>query len=97
MLEGADSFALTLLLVAVVASLALLSNQISHRLRIPAPAIFLVGSAAASDLYPALSELPLEAVGQVVTVALILILFDGGTGIGIKKLRSALSPILLLV
>ena len=96
MLEGADSFALTLLLVAVVASLALLSNQISHRLRIPAPAIFLVGAAAASDLYPALSELPLEAVEQVVTVALILILFDGGTGIGIKKLRSALSPILLL-
>ena len=96
MLEGVDSFALTLLLVAVVASLALLSNQISHRLRIPAPAIFLVGAAAASDLYPALSELPLEAVEQVVTVALILILFDGGTGIGIKKLRSALSPILLL-
>ena len=93
--EGIDSFALTLLVVAVVASLAVLSNRISHRL-IPAPAIFLVGAAAASDLYPLLSELPLEAVEQVVTVALILILFDGGTGIGVRKLRSALGPILLL-
>jgi cell volume regulation protein A len=95
-LEAIESFALTLLAVAVVASLALLSNQISSRLRIPAPAIFLVGAAAASDLYPSLSELPLEAVEQVVTVALILILFDGGTGIGVGKLRSALAPILLL-
>ena len=96
MLEGVDAFALTLLVVAAVVSLALLSNQISHRLRIPAPAIFLIGAAAASDLYPPLSKLPLEAVEQVVTVALILILFDGGTGIGVRKLRSALSPILLL-
>ena len=96
MLEGVDAFALTLLVVAAVASLALLSNQISHRLRIPAPAIFLIGAAAASDLYPPLSKLPLEAVEQIVTVALILILFDGGTGIGVRKLRSALSPILLL-
>ena len=96
MVEGIESFALTLLAIAVVASLALLSNQISGRLRIPAPAIFLVGAATASDLYPPLSELPLEAVEQVVTVALILILFDGGTGIGVRKLRSALSPILLL-
>ena len=96
MLEGVDAFALTLLVVAAVVSLALLSNQISHRLRIPAPAIFLIGAAAASDLYPPLSRLPLEAVEQVVTVALILILFDGGTGIGVRKLRSALSPILLL-
>jgi cell volume regulation protein A len=95
-LEGVESFALTLLGISVVASLALLSNQISHRLRIPAPAIFLVGAAAASDLYPPLAALSLEAVEQVVTVALILILFDGGTGIGVRKLRSALSPILLL-
>ena len=94
--EGIEPFALTLLVVAVVASLALLSNQISSRLRIPAPAIFLVGAAAASDLYPPLAELGLETVEQIVTVALILILFDGGTGIGVRKLRSALSPILLL-
>ena len=96
MLEGVDAFALTLLVVAAVASLALLSNQISHRLRIPAPAIFLIGAAVAADLYPPLSKLPLEAVEQIVTVALILILFDGGMGIGVRKLRSALSPILLL-
>ncbi len=96
MLEGVDAFALTLLVVAAVASLALLSNQISHRLRIPAPAIFLIGAAAAADLYPPLAGLPLEAVEQIVTVALILILFDGGMGIGVRKLRSALSPILLL-
>lgn len=51
MFDAIEPFGLTLLLVAVVASLALLPNRIGARLRIPALAIFLLGAAAASDLW----------------------------------------------
>jgi cell volume regulation protein A len=74
--------------------LALLSDRIGARLRIPTPAIFLVGAAAASDLVPALGDLAIVSVEQIVTVALALILFDGGMGIGVRRLRRALVPVL---
>jgi len=94
--ESIEPFGLTLLIVAVAVSVALLSNRISSRLRIPAPAIFLVGAAAASDLIPELNGLSVDTVEKVVTVALIMILFDGGMGIGVRKLRVAVAPILLV-
>ncbi|MFY9809102.1 MAG: cation:proton antiporter, partial [Pseudonocardiaceae bacterium] len=74
--------------------MALLSNRISSWLRIPAPAIFLLGAAAASDLVPALAQISITVVEQVVTVALVLILFDGGMHIGWRQLRAAISPVL---
>ncbi len=94
--ENIDSFGLTLLVTAAAMSIALLSNRISGRLRIPAPVIFLVGAAAASDLFPALGGLSIEVVQQVVTVALIMILFDGGMGIGARRFRAAVTPILVV-
>ena len=68
-MDSIEPFGLTLLAVAAVASFALLSNQVSKRLRIPAPAIFLLVAAAASDLFPSLAGLSIVAVEQVVTVA----------------------------
>ena len=53
-------------------------------------------AAAASDLFPSLAGLSIVAVEQVVTVALVLILFDGGMGIGARKLRKALGPVVLV-
>ena len=94
MVDTIEPFALTVLLVAIAASVALLSSRISTRLRIPAPALFLLGAAAASDLVPALYGISIAAVEQVVTVALALILFDGGMGIGVRRLRVALGPVL---
>lgn len=94
--ESIEPFGLTLLVVGVAMSIALLSNRISSRLRIPAPAIFLIGAAAASDLLPALGGLSVDVVEKVVTVALIMILFDGGMGIGVRKLRVAVTPILVV-
>ena len=64
--------------------------------RIPAPAVFLVGAAAASDLFPALGGVGLDVAEQVVTVALIMILFDGGMGIGLRRFRAAVTPILVV-
>jgi cell volume regulation protein A len=92
--DGIESFGLTVLLAALVISLALLSNRISARLRVPAPAIFLVAAAAASDLVPSLQQLSVGVVDDVVTIALVVILFDGGMGIGTRKLRGVLGTVL---
>ncbi|HTP17053.1 MAG TPA: cation:proton antiporter, partial [Streptosporangiaceae bacterium] len=59
------------------------------RLRIPAPAFFLIGAALASDIWPQLGSLSFAAVEQIVTVALAVILFDGGMRIGWRRFRSA--------
>ena len=47
--------------------------DVQQRLRIPAPAVFLIGAAAASDIWPRLGCLGFAAVKQVVTVALAVI------------------------
>jgi cell volume regulation protein A len=93
-LSDLEPFGLALLVAAMVVSLALLSNRISGRLRIPAPAIFMLAAAAASDLIPALQKIAIVTVEQIVTVALIVILFDGGMHIGTRKLRVALGTVL---
>jgi potassium/hydrogen antiporter len=92
--EGIEPFGLILLAAAIVVSLALLSNRISARLRVPAPAIFLLAAAVASAAVPALGQVSIITVQQIVTVALILILFDGGMGIGAARVREAWAPVL---
>jgi cell volume regulation protein A len=86
---GVEPFGLAVLLVALAGTMAVLSNRFGERLRIPAPAIFLVCAAAASDLWPALGRLPIPVVEQIVTVALAVILFDGGMHIGRRRFREA--------
>ncbi len=80
-------------LVAAAVLLAVLSNRLSARLRVPAPALFLIGAAVASDLVPSLQKIPIETVQRIVTVALVVILFDGGMHIGRRRLRSAAGAI----
>jgi potassium/hydrogen antiporter len=94
MVRDIEPFGSTLAAVACVVLLALLSNRVSHRLRIPTPGLFLLAAAAAAELFPALGRVPVVTVDQVVTVALVLILFDGGMHIGIAKLRTALGVVL---
>src|SRR6266511_1960359 len=81
------SFGLAVLVAGVVGLAAVLSNRLSERLRIPAAAIFLLCAALASDLMPRLGSLRIETVERVVTVALVVILFDGGMHIGWRRLR----------
>jgi cell volume regulation protein A len=83
-----DSFGVVILVVAVVGLAAVWSSRLSARFRIPAPAIFLLCAAAASDLWPRLGAISVVTVEQVVTVALAVILFDGGMHIGWRRLRS---------
>ena len=86
------SFGLTILLISGALSAALLASKLSARTSIPSAALFLVAAALASDLYPSL-VLPISTVEDVATVALIVILFDGGSSIGWRRFRVAALPI----
>jgi cell volume regulation protein A len=82
-------FGLAIAVVGGAGLLAVLSNRLSQRLKVPAPAIFLLAAAVASDLMPALGRVPVVTVQRVVTVALVVLLFDGGMHIGWRRFRSA--------
>ncbi|MCO6005596.1 potassium/proton antiporter [Actinoallomurus purpureus] len=84
-----EGFGLAVLLTALIGTVAVLSNRFSERARIPAPAIFLVCAAVASDLWPPLGAVSLPTTEKIVTVALAVILFDGGMHIGRRRFRSA--------
>ncbi|MDQ6641968.1 MAG: cation:proton antiporter [Actinomycetota bacterium] len=88
------SFGVLLAVLSLAGLLAVWSNRVSERIRIPAPAIFLVAAAVASDVVPSLAHVPVVTVQRVVTVMLILLLFDGGMHIGWRRFRTAGGPVL---
>jgi cell volume regulation protein A len=92
--EIAD-YATLILIVAGGFALAALSTRITGRVPIPAPAIFLVAAAVASDLWPRLyDEVDTRTVERIAVAALIVILFNGGLEIGWRKVQGSLAPIL---
>jgi cell volume regulation protein A len=85
---------LVILIVSAILAVAVLSNKLSERFPIPAPAIFLLAAAVAVHFWPRLGhQLSIRDVERVAVVALILILFDGGMRIGWKRFRAAALPI----
>jgi potassium/hydrogen antiporter len=88
-----ERFALEVGLASVAALAALLMNRATERIRVPAPLLMLVGAAVAAALLPALLISDVVVVTDVVTVALALILFDGGMHIGWRRFRAASGPI----
>src|SRR5919206_2384442 len=90
-------FGLVVLLVSGIVALAVFSNKLSERVPIPAPAIFLLATAAATHFWPRLGhQLSIRDVERVAVVALILILFDGGMRVGWTRFRAAAVPISVL-
>lgn len=89
------SFGLAVLLVAAALSAALLASKLSARTSIPSAALFLVAAAIASDVFPSIT-LSISTVERIATVALIVILFDGGASIGLRRVRAAAIPIATL-
>ena len=81
-------FGAWILLVSGALAAALYTAKLSQRLSIPTAAPFLVAAAIASDIFPALN-VSTETVVRVASVALIVILFDGGLGIGWRRFRSS--------
>jgi cell volume regulation protein A len=90
-------FGLVILGVSAVFAVAILSNKVSERVPIPAPAIFLLAAAITVHFWPALGRrLSVLDVERVAVIALVLILFDGGMRIGWKRFRVAAVPITVL-
>jgi cell volume regulation protein A len=94
-MSAVTHFGLDVLLVAGALSAALLTAKLSARTSIPSAAFFLVAAAIASDVFPSL-QVSVKTVERVATVALIVILFDGGASIGRRRFRVAAVPIVLL-
>lgn len=88
-----EPFALIVVLTAAAGLVAVLSNRLTERVKIPSPALVLAGAAVAVQVVPALRAPPQLAVERVVTVALVCILFDGGMQIGWSRFRAAAAPI----
>jgi cell volume regulation protein A len=95
-MQDVEPFAVMIAAVCVVLTLAVLSNRVSERLRVPAPAFFLVGAAIVSDVFPELNRLSITVVQRIVTVALVVILFDGGMHIGMSRFRRQAGAIVWL-
>src|SRR5919109_498181 len=90
-------FGVIVLVVAVGVLLMLLSTKVTERVSIPAPVIFLLAAALASDLFPALAEhTSIRTVERIGVVAIILILFDGGMHVSWRRFRASAAPIAAL-
>ena len=88
-----ELFAVTVLVIALALIAAIAVNALGSRIRVPAPALFLIAAAVASNVVPDLGPISLVVDQRIVTVALILILFDGGMHIGWRRFRSTAGPI----
>ena len=90
-------FGTVLLFVSGALVLAIGVRLLASRLGIPTAGLLLVAAAAASDLVDRLSTvLSFEDVQRVATLALVVILFEGGSKIGLRRFRGAAVPILAL-
>ncbi|HEX6760868.1 MAG TPA: cation:proton antiporter [Propionibacteriaceae bacterium] len=89
-------FALIIALTSAVALAAVLVNRLTARLRVPAPVWMLVAAAVAVQVVPGMPTPRDDTVQQVVAVALVLILFNGGRHIGWARLRHALGLIIVV-
>jgi cell volume regulation protein A len=89
-------FAVITLLVALALLIAVGSNRIAERIHVPAPALFLIAAAVAAELAPGVGGLSIIVDQRIVTVALVVILFDGGMHIGWDRTRTAAGAIVWL-
>ncbi|HEY2308380.1 MAG TPA: cation:proton antiporter [Streptosporangiaceae bacterium] len=92
-MTGTDAFGLVVLVIGLAGTGAVLSNRLSARLRVPAPAFFLICATVAAQLWPRATLLPATTVQNVVSVALAIILFDGGMHIGWRRFRTSAAAI----
>jgi cell volume regulation protein A len=91
MTQEVESLGWAVLIAGAVMAAALVFHPVSERIRVPAPAFFLLAAAVVSDLVPGLRTIPLDMVQRLVTVALIFVLLDGGASLGWRRLRPSLA------
>ena len=95
-MDDAQRFGLLILIAAVVGLLAVSSTRLSARLHVPAPALFLAAAALAAAAVPSVHAPPHRTVERLVTVALVIILFEGGMHLGVRRVRAAATAIALV-
>ena len=96
-MESLDEFSELILLVSLGVVAAFGARRLGERLSIPTAALLLVAAAALAELVPDVGQvISVEDVQRIATVALIMILFDGGMHIGWRRFRSASVPIVSL-
>ncbi|OMC33525.1 hypothetical protein A5739_08450 [Mycobacterium colombiense] len=89
-------YALLVLFSSALGLVAVLANRLTERVKIPVPLLVLVGAAVAVHAVPAVQPPSERIVERVITIALVLVLFDGGMHIGPSRFRAAAVPILSL-
>lgn len=87
-------YALMVLFASAIGLVAVLANRLTERIKIPVPLLMLVGAAVAVRTVPVLQPPSERVVERVITIALVLVLFDGGMHIGRNRFRAAVAPIL---
>lgn len=86
-------FGLLVLTLAGAVIAAVFGGKLSSRLRVPAPALFLVAAAVAALFLPQ-AEAAIRRPGEnIVSAALIFILFDGGMHMGWRRFRTSAGSI----
>ena len=87
-------FGRLMLIVSVGFLVSILANKLSVRVQIPAPAVLLLTAAVLAEVFDSLGDtLSIKSVEQIATVALVLILFDGGMHVGWRRFKAAALPI----
>jgi cell volume regulation protein A len=90
-------FGKVILVVSGGLTLAIGVRIVAGRLAVPTAGLLLVAAAAASDLVDRLATvLSFEDVQRITTLALVVILFEGGSAIGMRRFRRAAAPIITL-
>jgi potassium/hydrogen antiporter len=95
-MNESETFGLLVLVTAGVGLVAVLSNRLGARIKVPLPVVFLVAAAVARLLVSDLHAPSDRVVERIVTVALVLVLFDGGRQIGWSRFRAAAAPIAIV-
>src|SRR3970282_72119 len=90
-------FGTVVLAVSATVFVALLGMRLADRISLPYAAVFLVGAALLSEAVSSLQTvLSIQQGERRTVVALVVILFDGGQHIGLRRFRRAAGPILAL-
>src|SRR5262245_60601533 len=90
-------FGKLVLFVSAGLTLAIGVRMVARRLAIPTAGLILIVAAVASDVSGQLaSALSFQDVQRIATLALIVILFEGGSSIGLRRFRRAAAPIVSL-
>ena len=96
-MHDVTSFGGVVLVWGLIGTAALLVRHVTRWIKVPAPAVFLLAAAvAATSIKAVRTAVDLHVVENVVTLALIVILFDGGLHLGRRRFREAAVPIVAL-